>query len=816
MSNRAFSELPLIWRITKIIGDVMWDMRAPLIVSIIAFFVFFIPNQVEEVYKVLALEWEFGFEGLELRPVFSILLLAALSYFLWSVSRAMWANSEDLHPEVTFSPLARTISHVFSMIIALLPIVGVLLALVPADLLEGDELLKLGSALLGAEEHENHVLGLKFVSLLSANAALGDTLPVWFGSTISEYATIADNLINFIRALIVMFVVVFAFLLWRAFREGSYFSRRPFAPRYLLFFLVSLALVVALIAAQPIIDSLGGQRFYLTWLITGFGGFAVICLFFIFIAYFFAAFTRLYDIIGLPVLTILFSAALIFALAGLNKNHKVRLYESKVEAPERLGQAFAEWMRSRPPERVERYAARGQPYPVYIVTARGGGVYAANLTALTLARLYTACPALRHHVFAFSGVSGGSLGASTFSAFWLQAMKEQRPEVVGEGCSAQPRTGTTELEREIQTYLRHDFLTPVLAGALFPDFLQRFIAPGFGVLDRARAFDASLSHAWVDTMSITGKDVDPRENPFTTNFLEFSGDLKQVGGPSLILNTTNVESGRRFAVAPFDQTADTNIPLNFVYPISVPDETGVKDYDISLATAISLSARFPYILPPGQYPQRYGRYVDQRDLADGGYFESSAIDTGLDIARAIKSWLDEQESLEGLGGLAALSGVIQQEAVDIPIDPAFRFIVLNEAYTSEATKLEAEQEVSEFIAPVAALDNTRYRRGELAQWRLTRETQNGQLVERAYLVELQHGEFDMPLGWHLSPATQKVISEQIGMPSQCETKLTRGADTSVDFTVELGVGASSVKTLAQEFNRNRCAMLEIVSELEPN
>jgi 6-phosphogluconolactonase/glucosamine-6-phosphate isomerase/deaminase len=57
---------------------------------------------------------------------------------------------------------------------------------------------------------------------------------------------------------------------------------------------------------------------------------------------------------------------------------------------------------------------------VFVVSAAGGGIYAASIAALFLARMQDECPTFAQHVFAISSVSGGSLGAGIFNSLAKQ------------------------------------------------------------------------------------------------------------------------------------------------------------------------------------------------------------------------------------------------------------------------------------------------------------------------------------------------------------------------------------------------------------
>jgi hypothetical protein len=74
-----------------------------------------------------------------------------------------------------------------------------------------------------------------------------------------------------------------------------------------------------------------------------------------------------------------------------------------------LRDAFLAWLQVRRPA-IEAYRKKGKTYPVIVVAAQGGGVYAAYHSALSLARLYDSCPEVVDHIFVLSGVSGGALG----------------------------------------------------------------------------------------------------------------------------------------------------------------------------------------------------------------------------------------------------------------------------------------------------------------------------------------------------------------------------------------------------------------------
>src|SRR2546421_7703116 len=175
------------------------------------------------------------------------------------------------------------------------------------------------------------------------------------------------------------------------------------------------------------------------------------------------------------------------AISSLNDNHRVREAQGAPAVPRGLEvrEHFDQWIAS--PER-ERDPKRR--YPVVIVAAEGGGIRAAYWTATLLAAIQEKQPRFARHVYAISGVSGGSLGAVVFDALLAQGQG-----AAGELCAVR---GTAEksLERCAAQVLGEDFLSPALAGLLFADLVQRFLPFPVERFDRARSLEASWEDAW--------------------------------------------------------------------------------------------------------------------------------------------------------------------------------------------------------------------------------------------------------------------------------------------------------------------------------
>jgi hypothetical protein len=124
-------------------------------------------------------------------------------------------------------------------------------------------------------------------------------------------------------------------------------------------------------------------------------------------------------------------------------------------------------------------AADGKgPVPMLIVATAGGGIRAAYWTATVLERLESDFRAkwggaVRPYLFAISGVSGGSVGATAFDA--ALAKRDENPSCKAGDDNCPLAT----------TFLTADFLAPALASLVFVDAPASFL-PDLGQGDRAR------------------------------------------------------------------------------------------------------------------------------------------------------------------------------------------------------------------------------------------------------------------------------------------------------------------------------------------
>ncbi|MCV6593682.1 MAG: hypothetical protein OIF48_12060 [Silicimonas sp.] len=431
---------------------------------------------------------------------------------------------------------------------------------------------------------------------------------------------------------------------------------------------------------------------------------------------------------GFPLTFFVLGWGILLSFVPAHDNHRVRT----APVPEghrtvAISEAFAGWLEAR-----RAVTPDGAPFPVYVIAAEGGGIYAAHHAASFLARLHDLCPGFSNHVFAISGISGGSVGASLFSAL-LEApeFKADLPPVDG-AITCAPKDLPGPMEQKVEEILSQDLLSPLVAATLFKDIPQRIFPIPFESLDRARALEDAIASAWEKA----GLDAADLTAPLVT---AWSADGKR---PALVLNTTRVSTGERVIAAPF------SVPLSDA-PMPRTRDFLNDTEGLSLLSAGVLSARFTYITPAGTLSS------DTKPIArlvDGGYFENSGIDTAMDMIEAIRS-------------------VAQHRGAEI------RLISLQ--YDSEVQA--GSLALNESLAPIRTLLTTRVNRGVLAERRAaTRMTGFCRAAGGARCASdargplrvsrLTDAEGTLPLGWLLSRRTSARIRAEIGQPAGCDAK----------------------------------------------
>jgi predicted chitinase len=466
----------------------------------------------------------------------------------------------------------------------------------------------------------------------------------------------------------------------------------------------------------------------------------------------------------LPYVPIILFFVLVFSWADWTDNHEIRLLDQppSQSAQNDVSAEFKKWIESR--DDIKQYK---QEYPVYLVAAQGGGIYAAYETAIFLARMQDQCPAFRKHLFAISGVSGGSVGAAVFASVINAMPVESAGTVACPGISQYLERSTVLNKKSYEAgitegYVRgilspkNDLLSPLVAATLFGDFTQRFFPWKIGWLDRARPLEFGLEIAGA---------ADKKESLLSQEYMAHWAKGREI--PALVLNATDSASGRRVVFSPFTfrTNMNTEAQIDSLVPFQSLTPTGgrTEPLNLRLSTAAFVSARFPWVSPAATIPAKDDlspTNVDKTRLVDGGYFDNSGVETAVDLLQALETQINELN-----------------EATDRP-KVAVKLIVLGGGQYPVRDSFA----LGETMEPIRTLLSTRESRAYIAINKASRVPQlrnqsyerniHGSIekvaVKSLRLVSLKKRAYNLPLGWAMSLRTREIIENQSGRFWDCD------------------------------------------------
>lgn len=244
--------------------------------------------------------------------------------------------------------------------------------------------------------------------------------------------------------------------------------------------------------------------------------------------------------------------------------------------------------------RVIRQQSLPDSIPVLFVAAEGGAFRSGAYTAMMLAELQDKFPEFKDHIYAYSTVSGGTVGANIFQSMGRLNMKK--------------RYDTTAYE-----FFKRDYLSALAGKLVFGELLNCFWPCHINIFDRQIALEQGWENGWKDAVN----ESDPG------NYLKgsFDQNIGDGDGPALFINTTEVETGR--------QCVWTNVKVPDFPFAARRDLLGATKLSLYYTTAIGLSARFPVISPSGKIEKTDTHYVD------GGYYENKGEETLLQVLQSL-------------------------------------------------------------------------------------------------------------------------------------------------------------------------------------
>jgi hypothetical protein len=270
---------------------------------------------------------------------------------------------------------------------------------------------------------------------------------------------------------------------------------------------------------------------------------------------------------------------IVIGFSFLNNNHSIRtLGDLSVERPS-IATHFDKWY-------AKRHLTK-DTVSIILVAAQGGGVRSAYWTAQVLSELDETNPKFDKNTYAYSAVSGGTLGVATYKQLKNNELDNKR-----------------QLSHAI---LNQDFFAPVSSWLVVPDLLQKFLPFPINRLDRAKA----LEYSWEKAAQVNGKSL------LSEGFIQTMGEDECV----YLFNSTRVENGFRTLIS------NVKTPKS-IFSLS-EDFFEVTNIDIPISTAVSLSSRFPFLTPPGLVYDKNGEKWGH--LVDGGYIENMGATAMLEL-----------------------------------------------------------------------------------------------------------------------------------------------------------------------------------------
>lgn len=396
---------------------------------------------------------------------------------------------------------------------------------------------------------------------------------------------------------------------------------------------------------------------------------------------------------------IYFILGLLFYSSFYNNNHAISVSDAPVLPTVDVADHYRAWQKARLPKDKK---IKPKPYPVFVISIEGGGSRSAYWSGSILGALCDTIPELANHFFAISAVSGGSLGSGMFTLLRRIEAVENR---------------VLPKRRYSQNALKKDFLSPLTASLIFPDFMQRFIPFKAPLFDRARTLERTWDNAFGRSMH--DKTL-AHSLKISMNDLWSQDSLYLI--PSLFLNCTVINTGKRAIFSNLKLS-----PTAFDDVIDLRDTIGKA---ISLSTAISLSSRFPYITPSGLIQKPNGK--NWGSVADGGYFDNSGILTALEILEIIEAVNKESKT----GKL---------------FEPHLLIISNYSDFTNNTHYTELNEPI------LATLNRTIGGSIGYARARVKREIPVENMIE----LSLKATSVEAPLGWYLSNTSVNYMNKRV-------------------------------------------------------
>lgn len=368
-------------------------------------------------------------------------------------------------------------------------------------------------------------------------------------------------------------------------------------------------------------------------------------------------------------------------ISKINNDHPIRTMHSST-AHQRVSviENFNRWYHYR-----NTFFANDSIVQPIIICAEGGALRTGCFSAMLLAQMQEQYPNFYNQIFAFSSVSGGSLGVGFFNAL------------------AQQGIANNKYVDYTHSFFSYDFLSPVTGKIVFGEPLNWISPYSINAFDRNIFLEKSWEASW-NQLSNIEKDI------FGKGYLALH--KKYPNMPIHFINSTEVERGLRTVIS--NAKSDSVINFQYLDFFSIMD----SKKDIAFSTAISLSARFPFISSAGALKTNCGK----SHFTDGGYIENKGNQTALEILKQVPSFIDNKK--------------VQPIIIEITFFP------------EDSTCSQSIDFINEFSEIYNCLYNTRAGRTYVATKELERfvKLKNGKIL----VFGLDEEKMRVPMNWSLS------------------------------------------------------------------
>ena len=428
----------------------------------------------------------------------------------------------------------------------------------------------------------------------------------------------------------------------------------------------------------------------------------------------------------IPWLAIIITFPLVLGAANLD-NHALILTKKSSSLPLDAKSAFLAWVAKRAP-------SAEKPLPAFIVTADGGGIRAAVMTSIVLDQLSARNPQFADRIFAIIGVSGGSVGATTFATAAAHGWAGKYPS-----------PNVPDWKEALLT----DLLAPTVRAFLSTTIWTQYVPQRWMDLsawDRSRALEAAWSDGWQATTN-------------TSSLGDFwFSDLLKKDVPNLLLMTTSVEDGEPMAISHLCNFGVRT--LNDVRP-------GI---DIPLKTAGIMSARFPFISSTAHVPGG----IPVADFVDGGYFENSGVTAATRLIQTLRGGDANAATPTGCT-CGPLKPIIAARDDARLANTSIVVIRIRNGSKDDTAKQSMFYGLSSQLTAMSAAGDARASEAIRALDELVRNSpaecakRVGCMVVKQITFSLSPSSIPLPLGWQLSSKARDVIVEQLET-SPCNKK----------------------------------------------